>query len=178
MGSNPSRFVNVDQPVEKVSWSDCMKFCEKLTDQFKSSGLLPENLHFSLPTEAQWEHACRAGTSTRFHSGDSESDLEEVAWYSSKTGFSTEPVGTKKSNNWGLFDMHGNVREWCLDYYGDYPPFAVEDYTGPSQGSLGVVRGGGIYSHHTRCRSAERFRMDRDNISDDVGFRIVLCHDN
>ncbi|MBI4570177.1 MAG: formylglycine-generating enzyme family protein, partial [Planctomycetes bacterium] len=107
MGSNPSEFTNagLDAPVETVSWDDCQKFCEK-------AGL-------RLPSEAEWEYACRAGTTTRYSFGDAESALAEYAWHDANSGGTTHPVGQKKPNGWGLYDMHGNVWEWCEDWYHD-----------------------------------------------------------
>ena len=151
MGSNPDcKFKGDNLPVENVSWTDCQEFCKKCAQL---------GFPVQLPTEAQWEYACRAGT-TGAYAGN----LDEMAWYgyySNPKGTSkeatTHPVGTKKPNAWGLYDMHGNVWEWCQDWYAkEYPSGSVTDPTGPSSGSYRVVRGGGWHSDARRCRSANR----------------------
>ncbi|MBR0238029.1 MAG: formylglycine-generating enzyme family protein [Thermoguttaceae bacterium] len=144
MGTNPSHFKGDDLPVERVYWNDCQEFCKKTG--------------FQLPTEAQWEYACRAGT-TEAYAGN----LDEMAWYGSYStpkGTSTEeathPVGTKKPNAWGLYDMYGNVQEWCADWHGDYPSESVTDPAEPSNGVNRVNRGGSWNSPAWYCRSAYR----------------------
>ncbi len=160
MGSLPDcGFKGDNLPVECVSWNDCQEFCKKCTQL---------GLPVQLPTEAQWEYACRAG-STGAYAGN----LDEMAWYSSNSGSTTHPVGTKKANAWGLYDMHGNVWEWCQDWYGDYPSGSVTDPTGPSSGS-DRVRRGGSWGHNARlCRSALRNSYDPGNRYDHLGFRLV-----
>ena len=154
MGTNPSFFKGDDLPVESVSWNDCQEFCEK-------TGL-------QLPTEAQWEYACRAGT-TDAYAGN----LDEMAWYYSNSGNKTHPVGTKKPNAWGLYDMHGNVWEWCQDWYGDYPSGSVTDPTGPSSGYSRVVRGGSWDNDARICRSALRDGVVPGDRGNYLGFRVV-----
>jgi len=135
MGSNPSTFKGAKNPVETVSWEDCQNFLAKLKEKVPAQS-------FRLPTEAEWEYACRAGSTTDYSFGDSGSGLGEYAWYGSNSGSKTHPVGEKKPNAWGLFDMHGNVWEWCADWYGPYTADNQTDPVGPSSGSGRVLRGG------------------------------------
>ena len=148
-GSNPSHFKGDKLPVESVSWDDCQEFVEQL-NRLK---VAPAGFKFSLPTESQWEYACRAGTTTAYHFGNSLS--AEQANFDGNVG-QTRAVGSYPANAWGLRDMHGNVWEWCLDWYDDYPSGAVADPTGADKGSGRVLRGGswGYYAGH--CRSADR----------------------
>jgi len=127
-----------------------------------------------LPTEAEWEYACRAGTTTSYHSGDSESDLARSGWYTGNSGSQTHPVGQKTANAWGLHDMHGNVWEWCADWKGDYPSGAVTDPTGPSSGSGRVLRGGSWSYDALSCRSALRSNLHPAFRFYNVGFRVVM----
>jgi formylglycine-generating enzyme required for sulfatase activity len=150
MGSNPSHFKGPKNPVEQVSWGDCRKFVEEL-DARVGGG------KFSLPTEAQWEYACRAGSTTRYCFGDDELRLDEYAWFRENSGRQTHPVGEKKPNAWGLYDMHGNVYEWCQDWYdGYYAGSPTNDPTGPSEGSCHVFRGGSWDNGAGGCGSACR----------------------
>lgn len=181
MGSNPSNFKGDNLPVEDVSWYDANNFCAKLTAQEKAAGRLPEGYEYTLPTEAQWEYACRAGTTTALNSGknltqeyDNCPNLGEVGWYTSNSGSKTHEVGQKKPNEWGLYDMHGNVWEWCKDWYGSYSTGAVTDPVGPSTGSRRVIRGGSWYFNANYCRSAYRYYDFPDNDYYDFGFRAVL----
>ncbi len=141
MGANPSHFKSAgsDAPVEEVSWDDAMAFCQKLTKQERATGNLPAGYAYTLPTEAQWEYACRADTTGPYYAGD----LNAIAWYNENTGNTTHPVGQKQPNAWGLYDMLGNVWDWCADWYGAYPGGTVTDPAGPSSGSFRVSRGGG-----------------------------------
>ena len=149
MGSNPSKFKGPRNPVEIVSWDDCQKFFDKLNARAGGQGW-----KFVLPTEAQWEYACRAGSTGKFSFGDDE--MSEYAWYNENSGGKTHPVGEKKPNAWGLYDMHGNTWEWCQDWYGAYGAEAVTDPSGPTSGRRRVYRGGG-WSYPARdCRSAFR----------------------
>jgi len=178
MGKNPSYFQgakvgneNADLPVENVSWDDTVEFCKKLSDlpEEKKAGRL-----YRLPTEAEWEYACRAGSKTAFSFGESSESLGDYAWFNGNGNVQTHPVGEKKANAWGLYDMHGNMGEWCSDWYGRYPKGAVSDPTGPKEGSNRVFRGGSWYNVAASCRSARRngdapsFRVDF------LGFRVAL----
>ncbi len=181
MNSTPSEFKGTDLPVEKVSWYDAKEFCEKLTEIEKSAGRLPEGYEYTLPTEAQWEYACRAGTMTALNSGKNLTsdkkchNLDELAWYESNSNSTTHPVGQKKPNAWGLYDMHGNVWEWCLDWHGDYPTMPVNDPRGPMKGSDRVLRGGSWMNGSNACRSAMRvYYCPPSETGYHIGFRIAL----
>jgi len=170
MGQNPSFFKGADNPVEMVSWNDAMEFCRKLSEK--------TGKEITLPTEAQWEYACRAGTNTRFCFGDEEELLKSYCWYGENSGTKTHPVTTKQPNAWGLFDMHGNVKEWCSDRY-DYHYYSnspIVDPKGPSNGAaeLRVIRGGAHPYVADFCRSATREVSTPDNLGGVLGFRIVF----
>ncbi|MBP5320757.1 MAG: formylglycine-generating enzyme family protein, partial [Kiritimatiellae bacterium] len=156
---NPSRYKGDNLPVEQVSWEDCQEFIAKGNKEL--------GLEFRLPTEAEWEYACRAGT-TGAYGGTG--GLDEMGWYSNNSGSKTHSVGQKKPNAWGLYDMHGNVWEWCADWYDDYPPGSVTDPTGPAFGGNRVLRGGGWCNLALHCRSAYRLR---DLPGGRYGFRLV-----
>ncbi|MBO4714714.1 MAG: formylglycine-generating enzyme family protein, partial [Verrucomicrobia bacterium] len=192
MGENPSWFKGVDLPVEMLSWNDAMAFCTKLTEIERAAGRLPEGYEYTLPTEAQWEYACRAGTTTALNSGKNLSDedqcpeMDEVGWYVYNSGEydsdgnwadngKTFPVGQKQPNAWGLYDMHGNVYEWCLDWYGDYPASSVTDPKGPGEGTYRVMRGGCWYEAAFGCRSACRNCCNLDDSYYELGFRVALA---
>jgi formylglycine-generating enzyme required for sulfatase activity len=207
MGTNPSWFQgnevqgnSSNHPVEKVSWFDAVDFCEKLSH-------LPEEDKagrvYRLPTEAEWEYACRAGSKAAYSFGANSKSLGDYAWFGNNSGSkeldsdalwaklknnpqeyidtllsagcATHPVGEKKANAWDCYDMHGNVWEWCSDWYGEYPKGAVSDPTGPKVGSLRVNRGGSCYLDAANCVSALRSGVtpveDRGN---NLGFRLAL----
>ena len=185
MGQNPSQFKSAMLPVEMVSYDDAVVFCLKLSElpAEKAAGR-----KYRLPTEAEWEHSCRAGTRTPFHFGNKLNGTQAncdgnlpygitSGWFSSGKGpylGKTSPVGSYPANAWGLHDMHGNVWEWCQDWYGDYPKGEIRDPQGSSGGEHRVLRGGGWRSGAADCRSADRGRgapSDRDNW---FGFRLVL----
>ena len=181
MNTNPSKFQGADLPVEYVSWNEAMEFCRKLTEQERSAGRLPLGYAYTLPTEAQWEYACRAETTTALNSGmklRSEagvcSNLDKVGWYDKNSDSKTHLVGQKQANNWGLYDMHGNVWEWCLDWYEDYSTSSVTDSTGSDTGSTRVNRGGSWSSSAKFCRSANRGSCTPDFRCDLIGFRVVI----
>jgi formylglycine-generating enzyme required for sulfatase activity/predicted Ser/Thr protein kinase len=171
MGSVPSNWKDDDHPVEQVSWQEALEFCRKLS-------ALPEERKagrvYRLPTEAEWECACRAGATTRYSFGDDEKLLGDYGWFEKNSGSKTHPVGQKKPNAWGLYDMHGNVWEWCSDKFGDYPDGAVTDPKGPSSGSGRVNRGGSWLSSAGNCRSASRDWFNPSNRNVYLGFRLAL----
>jgi len=167
-GMNPSHFKGAKNPVETVSWEDAQEFCKKLSAKTGKT--------VQLPTEAQWEYACRAGTKTRFYSGDADGDLDGVGWYDSNSGNTTHPVGEKKPNSWGLYDMHGNVWEWCQDWYGEYAAGAATDPQGAASGPFRVLRGGCWRGNPESCRSAYRYNSPPGyRVNLDGGFRVVLA---
>jgi formylglycine-generating enzyme required for sulfatase activity len=156
---SPSHFKDKPQhPVESVNWHQCVQFCDLV------QGLLQSTQPFRLPTEAQWEYACRAGTTSAFHDGSActqptgkDPALDRLGWFNQNSGSSTCPVRQKVANNWGLYDMHGNVREWCRDSMRDYKAEACVDPSGPeSSGASRVLRGGGWVSSAGVCRAAFR----------------------
>jgi formylglycine-generating enzyme required for sulfatase activity len=174
MGSNPSAFTgDLNRPVEQVSWDAATNFCAKLTQQQKVEGRIVSGCFYRLPTEAEWEYACRALTSTRFSYGDdlSYANLASYAWYFDNSGGTTHPVGQKLPNPWGLYDMHGNVWEWCMERKYDYSGEIVVDPHGSNSG-LVVSRGGAWRYDNRSCRSATR----GDVINDlrNFGIRIIL----
>ena len=176
MPENPSRFKGAARPVENVVVADCVEFCKLLTQKERAEGKLPEGAEYRLPTEAEWEYACRAGSEAKYGFGDSDTDLADYAWFS-KNSVRTQPVGKKKANAWGLFDMHGNVWEWCSDWKGSYTADEAEDPTGaPAGPSYGhrVFRGGSWGSTAAHCRSAARNGCGTSNSRlSGLGFRLV-----
>ena len=175
MGTNPSEFKGGDRPVEKVSWNDCQDFCRRLNEAEEKAGKLPKGMLYRLPTEAEWECACRAGSTTRFCFGDSDADLPHYAWFGTNSGKTTHPVAQKKPNAWGLHDMHGNVWEWCWDWYGTYPAGEQKDPSGPANGEYRVLRGGSWNYAPSLLRSAYRGWGAPDGRYGGGGFRVVLA---
>jgi formylglycine-generating enzyme required for sulfatase activity len=165
IGDSPSQFKGDRRPVEQVSWVDVQRFLDRLNARFGEQV-------FVLPSEAQWEYACRTETTTAYSFGDDPKLLDEHAWYASNSGRATHDVATKKCNAWGLFDMHGNVLEWCQDYWaGKYDSGAVIDPAGPSKGLPRVLRGGSWRDYAQDARSACRYRYDSGDRHYDIGFR-------
>jgi len=166
MGISAGGDTNGDHPKEHVTWLEAVAFCRKLSE-------LPEERDagrvYRLPTEAEWEYACRAGSNARFSFGDAESRLGQYGWFDKNSGMRTHPVGEKQPNAWGLYDMHGNVLEWCSDLYGDYQNGQVTNPRGPSTGSFRVARGGSYGSPAVECRSA-----NRRGVIGCIGFRLAL----
>jgi formylglycine-generating enzyme required for sulfatase activity len=152
MNGNPSKFKCPKNPVEQISWDDAAQFLENLSAKVGIGAGI-----FQLPTEAQWEYACRAENTTRCCFGNNETKLDEYAWYAANSANTTHPVGEKKPNAWGLFDMHGNVWEWCRDWYDDGYYTLTNDPVGPGTGSKRIGRGGGFSFVAWDCRSAARF---------------------
>ncbi len=170
MGGNPSHFKGPKNPVETVIWDFCQQFLGVLNAKSVAGAG-----KFQLPTEAQWEYACRAGSKTRYCFGDDESKLRDYAWYEKNLNSKTHPVGEKKPNAWGLYDMHGNVWEWCQDGYDPryYASSPTDDPTGPATGSGRVGRGGSWFDPARFCRSAGRFNFDPGGGSNGLGLRVV-----
>jgi formylglycine-generating enzyme required for sulfatase activity len=169
----PGRSKDDDLPVSNVSWDDAMKFCWMLTT-------LPEERDagrvYRLPTEAEWEYACRAGTATTFSFGDDESLLEDYGWFRGNAANESHPVGEKKPNPWGLHDMHGNVWEWCSDFFSRDAVAAgpATDPQGPDDGSSRVRRGGGWKYTASTCKSSQRTGSGPSNRDDAIGFRVAM----
>jgi formylglycine-generating enzyme required for sulfatase activity len=167
MGANPSYAGGPRDPVELVSWYDAVRFCERLSQR--------TGRNVRLPTEAEWEYASRAGTTTRFSSGESASSLDEYAWHRRLDGPGTKPVGQKKPNAWGLYDMHGNVSEWCADlHHPDYEDLSKEYSEGPVYGPHRIFRGGCAISSAKNCRSTYRVAVIPYFRDIYLGFRVVV----
>lgn len=166
MGSNPSHFKGARRPVEQVSWDDCQVFIRKL------NSLTGKN--FKLPTEAQWEYAARGGKKSRGYKYSGSNTIGDVAWYTDNSGNKTHDVGTKIPNELGLYDMAGNVCEWCSDWYGDYSSSSQTNPSGPSSGSYRVSRGGSWCYIARRCRVSNRNCSTPDYRLNFFGFRLCL----
>jgi len=166
MGGNASQFKGASLPVEEVSWNDATEFCMKVGEKTGQT--------VRLPTEAEWEFACRAGTTTTYCSGDSEADLGRAAWYKMNSNSTPHPVGQREPNAWGVYDMHGNVWEWCQDFYWWYKPEAAVNPQGPPEGQSRVLRGGSWGLAPWFCRSAYRYAYFPDDRPRYVGFRMVV----
>ena len=162
LGKNPSYEKGGDLPVFQVSWAEAVAFCRQLTERGRSGGFLPETHQFRLPTEAEWEYACRAG-------GEGTAVVE--GWHQSNSEDTPHPVGAKPANAWGLHDMLGNVREWCLDWYGPYVEEGASDPRGPETGSFHVTRGGSFADPPEHCRPTVR---SVGALAPENGFRVVL----
>jgi formylglycine-generating enzyme required for sulfatase activity len=170
MPDNPSRFRGPRLPVEQVSWEEAREFARRLTEFHLKEGLISSGWHWDLPTEAQWEYACRVRKPGEFHG-----PIDAVAWHQGNSQKRTQPVGLKEPNAWGLHDMHGNVGKWCLDWYGQYPFETVNHPAGPAFGTFRVYRGGGWSDTARCCRSAYRGRSVPDFRSSNIGFSLVLA---
>jgi len=168
IGNNPSHFKGESLPVENVSWDDAVTFCQRLTESERARGHLPAGMEYRLPTEAQWEYACKAGTSSD-HAGH----LGQMAWYEWNSGRRTHEVKTKRTNAWGLYDMQGNVWEWCSDLYERYSPGSQVDPKGSNTGIYRVYRGGSWDAAESGCRSSCRSRLLAESRSPNLGFRLA-----
>ncbi|WP_407356289.1 formylglycine-generating enzyme family protein [Methanolobus sp. WCC5] len=167
MGTDPSEFKGNDLPVEKVSWHDVEKFVDKLNEMEGTDT-------YRLPTEAEWEYAARAGTSTAFSFGNDKDRLSEYAWYDGNSEKKTHPVGMKDPNPWGLYDVHGNVAEWVLDeYHSNYQKAPTDGSEWTAGVGRWVIRGGNWNSIEHQCRSASRESIGKGSRMNDIGFRLV-----
>lgn len=168
MGNNPSSFTGSDDlPVECVSWVDCQTFISKLNQMTRKN--------YRLPTEAEWEFAARGGNKSHGYEYSGSDGIASVAWYSGNSSGETHPVGTKNPNELGLYDMSGNVREWCQDWYSSYPSYLQANPTGSISGSFRVSRGGSWLSYDAKyCRVSYRFNSTPGGRSYDLGLRLVL----
>lgn len=175
MGKNPSHFTGDPQrPVEKVTHVDATRYCALLTARELAAGRLPAGYVYRLPTEAEWEYACRAGSTNHFSFGDDTAQADRYAWTQENSDGASHPVGLKAPNAWGLYDVHGNVWEWCEDWYVNFPAGAVTDPLGPPTGKFKVFRGGG-WGHEVKfAQAANRFGMPPSNGIYFVGFRVAL----
>jgi serine/threonine-protein kinase len=187
MDGNPSKFLGDRNPVETVSWFDCQEFVKKLNEGLggrtvAGAGQAPPAgaqqaapLRFALPSEAQWEYACRAGTQTKYHFGDGGEPLGDYAWHCENSGQQAHPVGQKAPNPWGLFDTYGNLWEWCLEWYGPYAAGEVTNPQGPPAGTERVLRGGDWFDPGREPRSAGRHTAGPSVHFPNVGFRLAVA---
>lgn len=166
MGNNPSNFKGDNLPVECVSWDDCQTFINRLNSY--------TGRNFRLPTEAEWEFAARGGNYSRHYKYSGSNYISDVAWYDGNSSNRTHPVGTKQANELGLYDMSGNVWEWCSDWYGSYSSYSQNDPTGPNSGSYRVRRGGSWYGNASYCRSSCRIYNSPGYRYSYLGLRLVL----
>lgn len=185
-GSNPSYFTPVNGypedlslPVDMVNWGDAVAYCSQLTARERAAGRIAANSAYRLPTEAEWEYACRAWTSPRFSHGDDPgySELGNYAWFDENSGAVPHPVEQKLPNPWGLYDMSGNVFEWCRDWYADNVNNGgiKVDPQGPASGTTRILRGGSWFYTARRCRSAYRGSIAPESRDRQIGFRVVLA---
>ncbi len=196
VGTNPSYFTpahgysqDLTRPVEMVSWFDATNYCARRTQQERAAGLIPTNYVYRLPTESEWEYACRAGTTTAFYLGSDldsgQANFDGLYEYDAAVGTiydpsgivldETTPVGSYAANGWGLYDMTGNVWEWCQDLYGTYPAGSVTDPQGAVTGANRVLRGGSWFNLAQSCRSAQRINYYPTSKLNFVGFRVFLA---
>jgi formylglycine-generating enzyme required for sulfatase activity len=186
MGNNPSAYQGcADCPVEMVSWFDAISFANALSRKeglpevynangtLKGGGSIYATTGYRLPTEAEWEYAYRAGTTTAWYNGDDEGKVGEIAWFSGNSGDRTQPVARKQPNAFGLYDMAGNMSQWTNDRYADYPGGAVADPAGPEAGATRVIRGGSWNFDASDTRAASRNTVSPDDPTTLVGFRLA-----
>jgi formylglycine-generating enzyme required for sulfatase activity len=170
-GENPSHFKDAgkDHPVEHVSWTDAMAFCSKLNERERVAGRLPPGYAYSLPTEAQWEYAYRAGTT-----GEYPENPDAMSWHEGNSGEKTHPVGLRRPNPWGFHDMAGNILEWTYDWYAPYSGGSVTDPKGPQRGYYRTARGGSWRKEIRVSRSAARSGGSEARVDYTIGFRLAL----
>lgn len=174
-GKNPSHFRgSTNAPVEKISFLDAAGYCAALSERERQAGRLPKEFEYRLPTEAEWEYACRAGTTNFFSFGNDQNLAEKYAWTSENSERKPHPVGLKEPNPWGLHDMHGNVWEWVSDWFAPYPEMDLVNPIGPPESKFKVFRGGGWNQDAEFARSGNRFMMSPTNGIHFVGFRVAL----
>jgi formylglycine-generating enzyme required for sulfatase activity len=167
MGSNPSGFTgDLQRPVECVSWNDCQEFITKLNEM--------TGMNFRLPTEAEWEYAARGGSRSQGYKYSGSNTIGDVAWCGSNSNGETHPVATKQPNEFGIYDMSGNVWEWCQDWYGSYSAGAQTNPTGPASGSYRVFRGGSWIVDARHCRVSNRNYGNPVNCNYALGMRLAL----
>ncbi len=179
MPDNPSQFRGANLPVETITWPEAMQFCTALNQLQNKTKKLPPGFRWALPTEAQWEYACRAGTITALHDGTEITSIDQkcahlnqVAWYQENAFGNTQPVGGKKANRWGLKDMHGNVWEWCRDSYTDNHPGGRDPWV--NSGTTYVRRGGSAGYQARTCRAASRDGLCTASKGNGLGLRLAL----
>lgn len=179
MSNNPSAFTgNPNRPVEQVTWNEAVQYCQRLTARERAAGQISTNWAYRLPTDAEWEYACRAGTTTTYCFGEDTygNRLQFYAWYTANSGGQTHEVGSRAPNRWGLYDMHGNVWEMCQDFYVyGLPGGNVTDPQGPSSGTGRIIRGGGWRDAAVSCSSGARNVCSPSNGDNRNGFRVVLA---
>ncbi len=198
MGSNPSLFKGDDLPVEQVSWYDAIEYCnalsiaegltpyyaiDKTTEDPNNTSTSDEvkwtvtcntsSKGYRLPTEAEWEYAAKGGNQTQGYTYSGSNTLDDVAWYDENSNGTTHTVGTKAANELGIYDMSGNVWEWCWDWYGTYSSTAETNPQGPASGEYRVIRGGSWYSLDLNCRSSNRYGNFADNRFNYLGLRVA-----
>lgn len=176
---NPSAFRGDHLPVESITWANAREFCNLLNEKQRNTGRLPKGYQWDLPTESQWEYACRAGTTGALHHGLELTsvqgpcrNLDQVAWYQTNANGRTRPVAGKKANRWGLRDMHGNVWEWCRDSYTENHPGGIDPWI--SEGPNHVRRGGSAGYQARTCRAANRDGLEPSAKGNGLGLRLVL----
>jgi formylglycine-generating enzyme required for sulfatase activity len=174
-GANPSKWKGPRNSVEKVSWDEAVAFCRKVTAELRRRGMLGKGEVIRLPSEAEWEYVCRAGTTTAYSFGDDAAELTHFAWFTGNAKGNDPPVGAKKPNPWGFYDMHGYVWEWCADaWHGDYEGAPADGSAWAMEGATErVIRGGAWTEKAGECRSAARRGRAHDTRSDAIGFRCV-----
>jgi formylglycine-generating enzyme required for sulfatase activity len=175
MGKNPAKWQGLRNSVEMCDWQECNQFCTKVTKMLRERKLIGADETVRLPSEAEWEYCCRAGTTTKWSWGDDEKQLGDYGWYKGNAAGNDPPVGMKKPNPWGLYDMHGYIWEWCLDsWHPDYKDAPADGSPRQAKGATDyVVRGGGYSDPAEALRSAYRHFVPADTRSDSIGFRCV-----